>query len=86
LKRRIQIMAKIDNEKEAAATTAAETQAKSAERKFGLASLRTNCVRLFGCTSSTFDGAFYGTAEDQKYTIAEAKETINKWLGKGVGK
>jgi hypothetical protein len=81
-------MAKNDNEKEAVATTATEsaTPAKSTERKFNLASLRANSTKLFGCTSSTFDGAFYGVSQEQKYTIAEAKEIINKWLGEGVSK
>ena len=36
-----------------------ETKKKVQERKFSLETLRGNCVKLFGCTSSTFDGAFF---------------------------
>lgn len=51
------------------------------DAKFPLATLRKDCVKLFGITSSTFDGAIYG--KDGEYTIAEAKRIIEDWK-KGV--
>jgi hypothetical protein len=81
-------MAKNDNGKEAAQAAVSESTApaKSTERRFDIASLRANSVKLFGCTSSTFDGAFYGKDKEQKYTTAEADEIIKKWLKEGAGK
>ena len=54
---------------------------KEMKRTFAISTLRESCVKLFGCTTSTFDGAFFGCA-DKEYGIEEAKEIIKKWLGK----
>lgn len=53
---------------------------KQEETKYQISKLREKCMQLFGITTSTFDGAFYGIAE-QKMSITEAKSRINKWLG-----
>ncbi len=45
--------------------------------KFDLAALRKDCLKLFGVTSSTFDGAFAG--KTGPYTIDEAKSIITAW-------
>lgn len=60
---------------------AAESSVK-AEKKFAVAKLRANCVKLYGVTRSTFDGAMYGHNEDS-YTIDEVKKIINVWLNGG---
>lgn len=64
----------------AAEKNSASTTPKK-EQRFPVSTLRDNCVKLFGCTSSTFDGAFFGCA-DKEYSIEEAKGIIKKWLGK----
>lgn len=72
-----------------AAASAAEKTSGSANRKkeqvFPVSTLRDNCVKLFGCTTSTFDGAFFSCAE-KEYGIEEAKGIIKNWLGKEIGK
>ena len=60
--------------------TAASNQPAKKEPTFTLATLRAGCVKTFGCTSSTFDGAFF----DKEYTISEAKKIIEEWLKKEV--
>lgn len=76
-------MAKQENA--SAVASATEKVSSSAtpkkEQRFPVSTLRTNCVKLFGCTTSTFDGAFFGCA-DKEYSIEEAKGIIKKWLGK----
>ena len=51
------------------------------DAKFPLETLRKDCVKLFGITSSTFDGAMYGKTGE--FTIADAASIINDWK-KGV--
>lgn len=63
--------------------TAASNQPAKKEPTFALATLRAGCVKTFGCTSSTFDGAFFDK-EDKEYTISEAKKIIEEWLKKEV--
>lgn len=48
------------------------------ERKIPIEKLRRSCVKLFGVTPSTFDGATAGLAG--KFTAAEMQERIDKWL------
>lgn len=67
-----------------AETESVSEDSKPAERVFPVATLRGNCVRLFGCTSSTFDGAFYGYDISKKITIADADKKIRYWLGKEI--
>ena len=47
-----------------------------------LEKLRLNCRRLFGVSTSTFDGATYGLTE--KYTVEEMRAHIEAWKKKGV--
>lgn len=54
--------------------------AGNAAPKFKVEKLRAKCQQLFGVTSSTFDGAFYGNTETEM-TIKEAEDRIKKWLG-----
>lgn len=49
--------------------------------KFLTGKLREACTELFGVTSSTFDGAFYGCTETEM-SIEDARARINRWLGK----
>lgn len=55
------------------------------EKKYPLLLLRENCVEIFGCTSSTFDGATFGMSGSfSKKEIANAIEKyLNKPLIKG---
>lgn len=66
--------------------TANEEREKPQERKFPLETLRRNCVKLFGCTSSTFEGTFFNADKEKEYSIAEAKSIIEKWMKRGIGK
>lgn len=52
--------------------------------KYSIEELRSNCVALFGVTSSTFDGATYGLNGD--YTVDEMKQVIEKWQKKSIKK
>jgi len=63
----------------AVAAAAAET---APAPTFSVEALRDKCLRLFGVTVSTFDGATYGL--DGKYTVEEMKNIIAKWLNKEV--
>lgn len=56
-------------------------QAAEPAPKFLIEKLRANCALLFGVTSSTFDGAFYGCTE-KEMSIEDAKARITDWLGK----
>ncbi len=51
--------------------------------KYPLAKLRENCLKLFGVTSSTFDGATFNLKGE--YTVEEAKIAIEKWK-RGIAK
>lgn len=61
------------------ATTA---EAAVSAPKFTIAKLRQNCMKLFGVTSSTFDGATLGL--NGEYTVEEIKTAIEKWRKKEV--
>ena len=58
-------------------------QESKAAPKFLVGKLREECIALFGVTSSTFDGAFYG-CEDAEMSIEDAKARIESWLGKEI--
>ena len=63
-------------------TKGAEAPAKAgAAPKFTLEKLRLNCRRLFGVSTSTFDGATYGLTE--KYTVEEMRAHIEAWKKTG---
>lgn len=49
--------------------------------KYRLEQLRKHSTELFGVSSSTWDGAFYGV-EAKEITVDEARARLNKWLGK----
>lgn len=53
-----------------------------AVQKFSIEMFRQNCMKLFGVTSSTFDGAFYGITE-KEMTLEEAQAIIDKWMNGG---
>lgn len=57
--------------------------AEKKERKIPLEKLRRSCVKLFGISPSTFDGAAVGLTES-KYTVGEMRAIIEKWLKKEV--
>lgn len=50
--------------------------------KFSVIRLREKCLKLFGVTQSTFDGATYGL--NGEYTVEEMKTIIAKWQDKEV--
>lgn len=54
---------------------------KKEEAVYKVEKLRTNCMKLFGVTTSTFDGAFYGNKATE-LTVAQAKAVLDKWLGR----
>ena len=56
--------------------------AEKKERKVPLDNLRRSCVKLFGVSFSTFDGATVGLSG--KYTVDEMRGIIDKWLRKEV--
>lgn len=47
--------------------------------KFKIEKLRENSMKLFGITTSTFDGAMYGQNAEE-LTVEEARKIINEWL------
>ena len=59
------------------AKTAVKTEAASKERVFALSTLRKNSMKLFGVTTSTFDGAM--TGQTGPLTVNAAKGMIEKW-------
>ena len=61
-------------------TVEKETTAKAAPApKFLIRKLREQCIKLFGVTTSTFDGAMYGI-EETELSIDEAKAIIDHFL------
>lgn len=62
--------------------TPAPVEKTEAERKIPIDKLRRSCVKLFGVTPSTFDGATVGLVG--KFTVAEMQAHIDKWLNTPV--
>lgn len=58
-------------------TKAEKAEVPAAATKFELARLRKDCLRLFGVTVSTFDGATFGLTG--RFTVEEMRNRINKW-------
>ena len=58
-------------------STVETNETVSTAPKFTIEKLRSNCLALFGVTSSTFDGATHGL--DGEFTVEEIKNTIEKW-------
>lgn len=50
--------------------------------KFPIEKLRSNCMKLFGVTVSTFDGAMSGITGE--YTVDEVKGLLKSWGKKEV--
>lgn len=68
---------------EFAAVEAAEpVVAPVTEKKIPIEKLRRSCLKLFGITPSTFDGATVGLTGS--YTVKEIEAIIKKWLNKEV--
>ena len=78
-------MAKQENASVAASATEKTSGSATPKKvqRFPVSTLRDKCVKLFGCTTSTFDGAYFDSA-DKEYSIGEAKEIIKKRLGKEI--
>lgn len=70
------------NKTKATAPAAAETKAAPVERKVPIEKLRRSCLKLFGVTPSTFDGATVGLTG--KFTVEEMQAHIDKWLNTPV--
>lgn len=49
------------------------------ETLFQVEKLRENSIKLFGVSTSTFDGAMH-RHEKSEYTVNEVKSIINDWL------
>lgn len=47
--------------------------------KYPLARLRRDCRKLYGVSTSTFDGATVGYKPDEKFTVAEMGDIIKVW-------
>lgn len=63
--------------KQAAADTGAD------ERVYPYNVLKANCRKLFGVSTSTFEGVTAGM-ENEKYTITKMKAILDEWLKKEV--
>lgn len=59
---------------------AAKTPAAPKSPKFSVTRLRKDCLKLFGVTVSTFDGATKGLSGE--FSVEEMAERIKKWLNK----
>ena len=47
--------------------------------KYPLARLRRDCHKLYGVSTSTFDGATVGYKPEEKFTVAEMGDIIKVW-------
>ena len=55
------------------------TEQKGKEREYSVNALEKKSMELFGISKSTFAGAFYKQDKEKKYTIAQAKDIIDRW-------
>lgn len=62
----------------AAAESAAATPV-GASVKYPLTRLRRDCRKLFGVSTSTFDGATAGRKSGEEFTVTEMGEIVKKW-------
>ena len=74
----------VPNMEETPVPAAPVAPATKKEPTYPVASLRKNCVKLFHCTSSTFDGAFAGQDKDKEYSTREAEQALKAWLRKEI--
>lgn len=70
------------NKNKATAPAVAEATVTPVARKIPIEKLRRGCLKLFGITPSTFDGATVGLTG--KFTVAEMQAHIDKWLNTPV--
>jgi hypothetical protein len=66
-------------------TTKSEPEASlqtAPEPKYSIEKLRHSCMKLFGITQSTFDGAAHGLSGE--FTVKEMAAVIAKWKSKEV--
>lgn len=47
--------------------------------KYPLSRLRRDCRKLYGVSTSTFDGATVGRKSDEEFTVAEMGEIVKSW-------
>ncbi len=76
-------MAKNVSEQPVAENATAENKPKTG-KTYALARLRSDCMTLFGVTTSLFDGATSSLDSGKEYTVAEVKNHIKEWKDKGV--
>ena len=62
--------------------TNAEKTNPAEKPKFPLDRLRRDCLKLFGVTTSTFDGATFKL--NGNFTVEDIKEKIDKWQKKKI--
>jgi len=55
----------------------AAAEAGGGEPKCSVARLRQDCLKLFGVTTSTYDGATFGLGGE--FTVGEMRERIEEW-------
>lgn len=79
---RARTLAEAAAEKAAAKEKAAAEEAPQTLTKFPLETLRRDCMKLYGVTTSTFDGATLGMAG--AYGIEEIRSLIRAWKTKEV--
>ena len=65
-----------------AETSPAVPQPATNQPVFSLERLRRDCFKVFGVTSSTFDGAAHGL--DGDFTVDEIRKIINDWQSKPI--
>lgn len=58
--------------------------ATQAEPEYDMHTLRKHCMKLFGITTSTFDGAFMG--HNEPMTVRSAKAILKKWKKEEIKK
>lgn len=63
-------------------TPPAPEQQPAKEPVFSLERLRRDCFKVFGVTTSTFDGATYGLKGE--FTVKELRDKIHAWQNKQV--
>ena len=51
----------------------------AAPAKITVARLRRDCLKVFGVSTSTFDGACVGLKPDAEFNVDEMRQRIKKW-------
>lgn len=66
-------------QKPATAGSVATVAPSTAPAKITVARLRKDCLKVFGVSASTFDGACVGLKPDAEFTVEEMRQRIKKW-------